>query len=147
MTYENYIKALLLDYALCEAWHERSPDVVLAVAQVIANRVKAGWHGGDWLQAITDAPNRCATTAPFRRPSINPREPAFRQMLMDIDAIYHGSADDSSINPEDLEGVPQTSLYYADLGSVPNIWFKENIASNPAEHPRLAKVGSFTFFG
>lgn len=147
MTYENYIKALLLDYAVCEAWHERSPAVVLAIAQVMANRVKAGWYGGDWLQAITDAPNRCATTTPFRRPPINPREPAFRQMLLDIDAIYHGTADESAVNPEDLEGVARPALYYANLENAPNVWFRETIASNPTEHPRLAKVGSFTFFG
>ena len=53
MTFENYIKARLLDFIVAEAFDAES---MLAVAQVLANRVNAGWQGGDWERVIRTAP-------------------------------------------------------------------------------------------
>ena len=41
MTYESYIKGKLVDFALGEAYHQGGYESMLAVAQVLANRVNA----------------------------------------------------------------------------------------------------------
>ena len=76
-------------------------------------------------------------------PQPDPRDGSFRELLRRIDEIYHGTADDSSVNNE--QG--QKSLYYAELHNVTSEWFRENILSDPESHPRLATVGQMTFFG
>ena len=144
MTYENYIKAQLVQFACETAYHYGDFDSVMAVAQVIANRVKAGWFGGEWILVIADAPNSIGTEPPHQ--TINPRDLLFRRILSQIDDIYHGTADDSSVNVETEDGVVP-SLYFAELHNLNNEWFRENITRDLANHPRLATVGQLTFFG
>lgn len=143
MTYENYIKARLVDFACDEAYHYGDIESVLAVAQVIANRVNAGWYGGDWKAVIDDA-QKSAGTRTERKP-INPRDLNFRRILAAIDDVYHGTFDDSSVNQEGDDGVAP-SLYYGELHQ-PQDWFRDNILRDLANHPRIAKVGQLTFFG
>ena len=143
MTYENYIKARLVDFACDEAYHYGDIESVLAVAQVIANRVNAGWQGGDW-KSVIDHAQKSAGTNPERK-LINPRDLNFRRILVQIDEIYHGTADDSSINQDGDEGVTP-ALYYGELHE-PRDWFRDNILRDLANHPRLATVGQLTFFG
>jgi hypothetical protein len=147
MTYENYIKAKLADYAIVEGYRYGGTDCALAVAQVIANRVNAGWHGGDWRKVLIDAPNKVGTTyeVPF---DYDTRELAFRQIVSQIDDIYHGTADDSNVNVETDSGPGTTvSLYYCVLHNVTSEWFKNNIIKDIKNHPRIAVVGQLTFFG
>lgn len=144
MTYENYIKAKLVDAACDAAYHYGDFESVMAVAQVIANRVGAGWHGGDWKQVIDDAEKLAGTEPPS--PRINPRDLFFRRILSQIDDIYYGTADDSAVNVESETGIV-TALYYAELHNITNDWFRNNITSDLENHPRIATVGQLTFFG
>jgi hypothetical protein len=142
MTYENYIKGKMVDFAITEAYHHGGWDGMCAVAQVLANRVQAGW--GEWKQVIDTAGDYRGTVND--PPKLEPRDTAFRKMLVLIDDIYHGTADDSNVNVEDEDGV-KVSLYYADLNNLNRGWFRENITAHLDEHPRLATVGPLTFFG
>jgi hypothetical protein len=142
VTYENYIKAKLVDLILRDAYHHGRHEAMLAVAQVIANRVHAGWGGGDWLKVI-DTANDFRGTVSAEDPQINPRDSGFRELLRLIDDVYHGTYDDSSVNND--QG--QKSLYYAELHNINRNWFSENILSDLESHPRLATVGQMTFFG
>ena len=45
MTYESYVKGKLVDFVSGEAYHHGGSETMLAVAQVLANRVAAGWQG------------------------------------------------------------------------------------------------------
>ena len=142
MTYENYVKAKLVDFVAAEAYHQGGSDSMLAVAQVLANRVAAGWQGGDWLRVIETAPEyRGSVYESAVRP--DPRDGGFRELLRQIDDVYFGIADDSNVNNE--QG--QKALYYAELHNVNNEWFGENILGDLESHPRLATVGQMTFFG
>lgn len=138
MTYENYIKAQLVRFAVDEAYHEGAASVVLAVAQVLKNRVDAGW--GDWLEVIESAPNYVGTIRSVL-PKFDPRDVLFRKILLSIDDIYYGIADDGDVNFGE-----QKSLYYAELHSINREWFMDNILSDLENHPRIAKVGQLDFF-
>ncbi len=141
MTYENYIKGRLLDYSVDEAYHYGGTDCMLAVAQVIANRVKAGW--GEWKLVLDTAPNYVGTFAISN--TVDPKDLTFRRMLSMIDDVYQGTADDSNVNIEDDRGrLP--ALYYADLSKIDRKWFIDNVTQNLDRHPRLATVGPLSFF-
>ena len=114
---------------------------MLAVAQVLANRVKAGWHGGDWMSVIENAPNHVGTVV-HQSHKVSAKDLGFRDLLRKIDDVYYGVADDSNVNQPEA-----SSLYYAQLNKVNRQWFRLNILDDLENHPRLAQVGPLTFFG
>jgi hypothetical protein len=143
VTYENYIKAKLVDLAVLEAFHMGGTASMCAVAQVIANRVRSGW--GEWNHVINTAA-KFRGTIPPQQGDFDPKDLTFRQFLTMVDDIYHGTADDTNVNLEDDRGA-LVSLYYAELHSIDNDWFRKEIAGNHERHPRIAVVGQLTFFG
>ena len=142
MTFESYVKSRLMDYVIEEAYASGGVEPMLAVAQVLANRVKAGWQGGDWLRVIENAPNYRGTLQPKNYTAFDPRDGNFRELMRRVDDIYHGTADDSNVNNDSGK-----SLYYAELHNVNRDWFTEHILGDHDSHPRLATVGQLTFFG
>ena len=142
MTYENFIKAKLVQFAVNEAFRYGGFYVMCAVAQVLANRVKAGW--GEWNTVIDTAGDYRGTI--LDPPQVDVRDPMFRRMLTMVDDIYSGTADDTNVNIEDDRG-KLLALYYADLNTLNREWFRENVLRERMEHPRLATVGPLTFFG
>ena len=91
MTYESYVKGKLADFVVQEAYHHGGTDTMLAVAQVLANRVAAGWQGGDWLRVIHTASEFRGTVTPITLEP-NPRDGGFRDLLRRIDDVYYGTA-------------------------------------------------------
>jgi hypothetical protein len=143
VTYESYIKGKLVDFIVGEAYHHGGSDTMLAVAQVLANRVAAGWNGSDWLRVIENAHAFRGTVWPAEdRPTPNVKDGGFRELLRRIDDVYYGTADASSVNNE--QG--QKALYYAELHNLNRAWFQENILNDLDSHPRIATVGQMTFF-
>jgi hypothetical protein len=144
MTFENFIKGRLASFAAEEGMRYGNADCSLAVAQVLANRVREGWQGGDWLKVIDDAGNYRGTVheEPF---VIDPRSVVFRQVLGGVEDVYHAVADDSNVNVMDDRGT-MVSLYYCELHNVTEPWFKDHILKHPSDHQRIAKVGELTFF-
>jgi hypothetical protein len=142
MTYENYIKGRLVEYAVQEAYLYGGTACMCAVAQVIANRVKAGW--GEWKNVL-DGTARYSGNVHVLTPSFEARDLTFRHMLSLIDDIYLGTADDSNVNVTDDRGT-LNALYYADLTYPLSDWFRVNITDHIDKHPRIATVGPLTFF-
>ena len=140
MTYENYIKARLVDFVVLEGFNSGGVEAMLAVAQVLANRVTAGWQGGDWLKVINTAPDNCGTVQPHN--TIDPKDGNFRELIRRVDDVYHGIADDTNVNNESGK-----SLYYAELHNINREWFTQHITEELESHPRIASVGQLTFFG
>ena len=140
MTYESYVKAKLVDLVIDEAYHYGGYEPMLAVAQVIANRVKAGWQGGDWLKNINAAPLFRGTVSD-NHPAPDPRDGNFRELLRRIDDVYFHAADDTNVNVEEYK-----ALYYAELHNINRDWFKENITQDIEHHPRIATAAQLTFF-
>lgn len=142
MTFESYVKSRLMDFVIEEAYASGGVEPMLAVAQTLANRVHAGWQGGDWLRVIDTAPDYRGTTQPKNYVPMDARDGNFRELMRRIDDVYHGTADDANVNNNSGK-----SLYYAELHNVNRDWFKEHILSDLDSHPRLAVVGQLTFFG
>ena len=142
MTFESYIKSRLMDLVIDEAYTNGGVEPMIAVAQTIANRVKAGWQGGDWLRVIDSAPEYRGTIPSKLFTRVDPKEGSFRELMRRIDDVYYGVADDSNINSE--RGKP---LYYAEVHNINREWFTTHILEDLDTHPRLAKVGQLTFFG
>lgn len=140
MTYESYIKARLVDFVVIEAFNSGGVEAMLAVAQVLANRVNAGWQGSDWLRVIKTAPDHRGTVQP--ETEIDPKDGNFRELMRRVDDVYYGTADDANVNNDSGK-----SLYYAELHNINREWFAEHITSDLESHPRLASVGQLTFFG
>jgi hypothetical protein len=140
MTFESYIKARLMDCVFSEAFSSGGVEPMLAVAQVIKNRVDAGWQGGDWLRIIEHVPDSRGTEPPAAH--IDPQDPNFRELMRKIDDVYYGTADDANVNNESGK-----ALYYAELHNINREWFADHILKDGESHPRLASVGQLTFFG
>lgn len=138
MTNEQFIKA---QYALL-AWREGHRygglDNMLAVAYVVRNRVKAGWHGGDWLEVMSNHQNFAAEENPqFAQALPDVRETNCRFLLQRIDDIFNGMA---------VDKMTDEALYYAELHSITRPWFTINILKKREEHPLVAQVGPVAFF-
>jgi hypothetical protein len=142
MTYENYIKGRLVEFAVQEAYLYGGTACMCAVAQVIANRVSAGW--GEWKNVL-DTTAKYTGNVHVLTPSFEPRDITFRHMLSLVDDIYLGTADDTNVNVSDDRGT-LTALYYADLASPLSDWFRVTVSNHIDKHPRIATVGPLTFF-
>lgn len=142
MTFESYVKARMLDFVIGEAYASGGLEPMLAVAQVLKNRVDAGWQGGDWVRVIESAPEYRGTVQPDTHSHLDPRDGTFRELMRRIDEVYYGTAEDDNVNNDSGK-----SLYYAELHNVNRDWFQDHILSDLDSHPRLAVVGQLTFFG
>lgn len=141
MTYENYVKARLMDFVIGEAYASGGVEPMLAVAQVLKNRVDAGWSGGDWVRVIESAPEYRGTVQPDLKTHIDPRDGNFRELMRRIDDVYYGTAEDDNVNNHTGK-----SLYYAELHNINRDWFSDRILSDLDSHKRIASVGQLTFF-
>ena len=140
MTHENFIKARLVMLAADTAYHMGGVEPMLAVAQVIANRVKAGWCGSDWMKVLDCAADYAGCE--FTEQRVDPRNGSFRELERRIDDVYYGTAEDDNVNTP-TGGV---SLYYAEMGRPNTEWFERNVLADREAHPRLATVGLLTFY-
>ena len=145
MTFENYIKGKLAAFVIAEAYRYGGTDAMLAIAQVIRNRVEAGWNGGDWLKVLEAAPDFVGTVHE-PQPFVEPRDLTFRRLLAEIDTVYYGTADDSNVNIDGENG-KVVSLYYCEAHNINRDWFLKNVTGDLQEHPRIAQVSQLTFFG
>lgn len=120
MTVDSYIKAQLAELGwkwASAAGHNTRVAVVLTVA----NRVRAGWNGGDWLAVLNEA----EAIRP-RVPHPDPRDPEFLALLAEVDTIYDGGQDV-------LTG---GALWFA----------KSEFITADTKIERTAELGGFTFY-
>jgi hypothetical protein len=142
MTVADFEKGL----ASLLAWREERSNGVngmMGVLFVVNNRAKAGWSGGNWTRVI-EAHNQFSSISVLgdsqtvAYPDV--RDPMFMQVLQAVDSVYDGERQDKLTNG---------ALYYADLGSpgyTKGGWFDRNIVQDPALHPRVAQIGTTTYF-
>jgi hypothetical protein len=102
----------------------------MLIAQVLANRQKAGW--GTWLDVIQNIPKYAATLdQPTGFPTAWNRD--FLRILTEIDSVVDGTAKDGT----------NGGLFWADLNNVTNEWFLEEICRKKT---RCGDMGSLVFF-
>jgi Cell Wall Hydrolase len=142
MTVADYEKAL----GCLLAWREERSNGVngmLGVLFVVRNRSKANWGQGDWSKII-ESHNQFSSVSVLDNPETvlypDVRNPQFLDVLQTVDAIY---------NDERQDLLTMGALYYADMGSPlydKDGWFAKNIAGDPDQHPRVAQIGTTTYF-
>lgn len=138
MTSENFIKAQLALLAWREGHRHGGLDNMMAVAFVVRNRVKAGWHGGDWLEVMSNHYTFAAEEQPESVTALpDVRDAHFRVILQKIDDLFSGMA---------LDKMTEGALYYAELHNVTREWFTINILKKLEEHPRVARIGQVDLF-
>ena len=146
------------------AWHEGSRlnpgslDSQIAIAWIIANRVKAGWGSSDWLKVLEAAPVHASCEPSemmtYAMPDLwNSGWIKLAQMCTDI---YDGTAKDDLTWTPSREGLAQNlpgtdqyainqsrpSFFYANLNMPIRSWFIEKIIRKSEDHPRTVTIGS-----
>jgi hypothetical protein len=141
MTAETFIRAVWARHAWLEAGDTGSLACIMAVLYVHRNRVRAGWHGGDWMETVNRSHEAAA------HPAADTLERALRlddrnlQMaLREVDNVFWGAEGD------DTATVTGKCLYYQILPRPLRPWFEENIVRRPGDHPRRAHVGQMVLY-
>ncbi len=134
MNADNYIKGQLAALAIRDGFHHGGVENMLAVANVIRNRVAQGWSGGDWMDVL-DAEDAYIGTE-YAPEKTKLRDMNVRVFLQRLDDVYTGSEEDNT------EG----AVFYCELHKVTRQWFRENVLQRRADHPMVAQVGQVAFF-
>jgi Cell Wall Hydrolase len=128
------------------AYREESSNGVngiRGVLHVLRNRTTAGFGDGDIFKVMTEPGAFASMSNRGDSQTIvypYPTNPLFTRALQIAPEILQGGVED----------ITQGALYYADLNNktfTKGGWFAENIVSHPERYPRLAVIGSTTFFG
>lgn len=158
MTLNDVQRAELALYAARAAGEGASLEQMKAICYCIRNRVKAGWHDGQWLTVMEYAGEVIGneTTAPMR---LDPSNRQLQRLVADIDEIYYGARYDrdqakGSMNiaqryaPEggDLEDAVGKCCYWCFVNRPYTKWFFANILARVDEHPMRAQMGLMMFF-
>jgi hypothetical protein len=133
MTIETYVRAEMARFAIDEGYRHGGVNNMLAVAQVLRNRVFAGW--GDWLEVLQRAPEKRATVYAPDMPNL--RSGNVRVLLNKIDEVY------TQADMSDLSG---GALFYFEPGYPYPDWFSREIINRPEDHPRTAHIGPIWFY-
>jgi hypothetical protein len=137
-----------------KAWQDGRGEGIAGlklVAFCIRNRVRAGFYGGDWDKVLSHHQEWSSTLELPDQNLPDPREPAFRAFLQEVDGIFSGRVEDNvTIKPggavQQLSAAPPVALYYARLDSITNPWFLQNISQNVEQHRIIGNVGSLHYW-
>lgn len=136
---EQFQRAQLVAFAYQQAGSTGSINAMRAVCYVMANRVKAGWDDGGWIDVIQNA--EAFSAHDMSSNPISLRSPALQGLLREIDDIWYGS------NPDDeTRKVVGKCLFWSILGWPVREWFAGNIVQCPDEHPRRGQVGTIILY-
>lgn len=134
MNLDTYVKAQMARFAIEEGAQHGGVNNMLAVAQVLRNRVFAGW--GDWLEVVERAPEKRAAVLEAEKPNL--RTGNVRVLLNRIEEIYSRA---------DLSDMTGGALFYWEPGKGETAkWFQEEVLARAEDHPRVAHIGLVWFF-
>lgn len=139
MTLDQLQRAQLVLFAYQEAASTGSLHAMKAVCYVIRNRVRAGWHDGNWIDAVQRA-DEAAGNLPQPAQKIDVYSRFFQMLLQGIDDIYYG------VTGDETESVVSKALYYQFVDRPLRPEFVEEILRHPESHPRRAHIGTMVLF-
>lgn len=147
MTGDSVIKGQLGLLAWREGHVHGGLDNSLAVAFVIRNRVRAGWHGGSWTEVLENHSLYAATLEIPASKLPDMRDPNVMRFFQMIDGVYEGSlADKLTVAPATKNGEGKGGLFYGELHRPLRAWFQKNVLDDAENHPRTSQIGQVTFF-
>lgn len=154
MTISDFQRGFLVEFAIRQAGPGASLDTMLGICYVMRNRVRKGWHDGNWIRAIEHADETAAhDDDPQFHAEIDPNHREFQMMLRQVDDIFFGSAVggwgmESSDGPrleESLMVKGHEKLYWMWMGRPVRPWFKENILDDSKNHKGRTHLGLMMF--
>jgi hypothetical protein len=138
---------MLVRYAVQAVGPRGSLEQMKAICYCLRNRVRAGW--GEWVEVIESA-GESLGNEPFERVPLDTSSRAYQRLLYDVDDIYfsHGNME-SSEGPtleDSLCAKDHPCFYWMFLNRPMLQSFKDNIASQPKNHPSNVTMGTMMFF-
>jgi hypothetical protein len=150
MTMSDFQRAQLVAFAVKEAGPKASLEQMKAICFCMRNRVRAGWHDGNWLRAIEEA-SESAAHDPDPVVVLNPDSRELQRLLREIDDIYFSNSDwgqssDEGISMEaSLTEEKHEKKYWCFLQRPMRPWFKENILDDRENHKSRTQMGLMIF--
>jgi hypothetical protein len=138
MTLDQFQRAQLFAYAYQQALHTGSLAAMKAVAYIIRNRVVAGWHDGNWIEAIQRAQD-VSGNEPTEQPLFDCYSQTFQILARTIDDIYFGQIDEIG---RTVDG----ALYYQFINRPLRDWFYAHVLLDQKAHKRRAIIGSMMVY-
>ncbi len=166
MTLNDVQRAELALFAARAAGAGASLEQMKGIAYCIRNRVKQGWHDGQWLTVMEHAEEAAGNLAEVRI-YLDLSNRALQRLIADVDDIYYGSGSangqDTGLKGQssaprtataqryapqggDLEEALGKCCYWARLNEPFTAWFRENVLDRPDAHPMRAQMGMMMFY-
>lgn len=149
MTINDIQRAYLALFAAREAGSGASAEQMMAIACCIRNRVRQGWHDGDWMKVIEHAAEVRANL-PGPAVALDANDKNFQRLVKDIDEIYFSRRDwrrdPSGEAMPSMEEAIGASCYWAFINQPFTNWFMENVLHDPENHPQRSNMGLMMFY-
>lgn len=149
MTVSDIQRAMLAIFAVREAGQGASVEQMRAIAMCVRNRVRQGWHDGDWIKVMEHADDTRANL-PGVPVKINGDDRNFQRFVRDIEEIYFSrrdySKDPTRAAMPDLDEAVGNSCYWAFLNKPFTSWFTEHVLDDVEHHKQKAAMGTMLFY-
>lgn len=148
MTMNEFQRAALAMFAAKEAGPGANADQMKGIAMCIRNRVRQGWHDGDWLKVIERAGDVRANEIEYGELDSNDRD--LQIFVRDIDEIYFSrrdwEKDPSGARMPALDEAIGNATYWSFINQPFTGWFRIQILNDPQNHPPRTQMGLMMFY-
>jgi hypothetical protein len=149
MTMNDIQRAYLAIFAAREAGARASSDQMMAIAMCVRNRVRQGWHDGDWMKVIEHAGlTRAHPPGPAVELDANDRN--FQNLARDIEEVYFSRRDwtkqPSGEQMPSLDEAIGNACFWAFINRPYTGWFTDHILHDATNHPQKASMGLMMFY-
>jgi hypothetical protein len=141
VTLDQLTRASLVLFAYQEGMQSGSLNVMKAILYTLRNRVRQGWHDGNWIEVMDCAGEVSGNEAAAKVP-IDVYSRTFQMLMQSVDEIYFSNA----INSDDVATLTGDALYYVFANQPIRPWFVDNIIGDAKNHPRIAQTGMLMLF-
>jgi hypothetical protein len=150
MTQNDFTRAQLAAFCIREAGPDAPVEHMKAIALCMRNRVRQGWHGGEWLENIDQA-GQYAAHSPGLRVYLDMKNRSQSRLVREIDEIFFSRPSDewsaeSAGESISLEESVRKSVYWAFTNRAFTDWFKSQILYKAEEHRQGTQIGLMMLF-
>lgn len=151
MTQNDFTRAQLAAFCIREAGLSAPLEHMKAIALCMRNRVRQGWHGGEWLENIDEA-GQYSAHSPGPRVSLDMKDRSQSRLVREIDEIFFSrpsdgfEASESAGESISLEESVAKSVYWGFVNRPFTDWFKSQILYKAEEHRQGTQIGLMMLF-
>ena len=148
MTLSDFQRAMLAAFAARESGIGASLEEMKAIAYCVRNRVRQGWHGGNWLANLENADQYRGNLKGPHIPIDADSRPVQR-LVREIDDIYFGLRESTNSPQAQTNGIEDSigkCCYWLRANEPFSPWFVEKIIHDPDHHPLRMQMGTLYFY-